>query len=142
MWKKVIFAIALIIVFAIGIESFINNKNKKENKNVNIVKEENEISSTYVTDGCIDEWEDYAKSREEEIKETSQNFNDENKHYILRCEDNVIKVYYINEHAEEILYKTTELPIEYLSEEDQQRLKNGIDIYGIEELNKLIEDFE
>ena len=67
---------------------------------------------------------------------------DENKHYIVNAENDYINVYYINEKNEKILYKKTEISTEYLSKEDVEKLEEGIDIYGIEELNKLLEDFE
>ena len=60
----------------------------------------------------------------------------------INAENDYINVYYINEKNEKILYKKTEISTEYLSKEDVEKLEEGIDIYGIEELNKLLEDFE
>ena len=55
---------------------------------------------------------------------------------------NNVKVIYINEKNEEILYRVTDISLEYLSNEDVESLKQGIDVYGIQNLNQLIEDFE
>ena len=144
MWKKVFLSVGIIIVLVIGIEMFNNYKNKtKENQYAeNLIQNETEISSKYVTDDCINEWEDYAEIREEEIQETTEMLNDENKHYILKVKDDFVSVYYINEEDEEILYKVTDIGIEYLPEEDIKSLEQGIDVYGIQNLNLLLEDFE
>ena len=98
MWKKILLSIGLIILLIVGIEIFnISNNKEKKAENTNIVQNETEISSEYVTDDCVNEWEDYSKTVQEEIKETGQNLNDENKQYILRENDGFINVYYINE---------------------------------------------
>lgn len=143
MWKKIMLSIGLMILLIIGIEIF-NISKKEENKteNTNIVQNETEISSKYVTDECINEWEDYSQTVQEEIKETGQNLNDENKHYILRENDGFINVYYINEKNEEILYRVTDISTKYLGEDDVKELQEGINVVGIQELNQLLEDFE
>ena len=143
MWKKILLSIGLIILLIVGIEIF-SVSQSKENKaeNTNIVQNEIEISSQYVTDDCVNEWEDYSKTVQEEIKETGQNLNDENKQYILRENDGFINVYYINEKGEEILYRVTDISTKYLGEEDVKELQEGINVVGIQELNQLLEDFE
>ena len=143
MWKKILLSIGLIILLIVGIEIF-RVSQSKENKaeNTNIVQNETEISSEYVTDDCVNEWEDYSKTVQEEIKETGQNLNDENKQYILRENDGFINVYYINEKGEEILYRVTDISTKYLGEEDVKELQEGINVVGIQELNQLLEDFE
>ena len=144
MWKKILLSIGLIILLIVGIEIF-SVSQSKENKaeNTNIVQNETEISSSeYVTDDCVNEWEDYSKTVQSEIKETSGILNDENRHYILRETDGKINVYYINENGEEILYKVTDISTSYLGEEDIQELKKGIEVIGIQNLNQVLEDFE
>lgn len=143
MWKKIILSIIIILILTFGIKIFYKTRNNSTPKeNVNVTENITEISSKYVTDDCIDEWEDYANSVQAEIEETAQRMGDENKHYIVNAENDYINVYYINEKNEKILYKKTEISTEYLSTEDVEKLEEGIDIYGIEELNKLLEDFE
>ena len=143
MWKKILLSIGLIILLIVGIEIFnISNNKEKKAENTNIVQNETEISSQYVTDDCVNEWEDYSKTVQEEIKETGQNLNDENKQYILRENDGFINVYYINEKGEEILYRVTDISAKYLGEEDVKELQEGINVVGIQELNQLLEDFE
>lgn len=144
MWKKILLSIGLIILLIVGIEIFnISNNKEKKAENTNIVQNETEISSSeYVTDDCVNEWEDYSKTVQEEIKETGQNLNDENKQYILRENDGFINVYYINEKGEEILYRVTDISTKYLGEEDVKELQEGINVVGIQKLNQLLEDFE
>lgn len=143
MWKKMIFVICLLVII-VGIvvfNNYQNRKNRVENTNP-MVENQTEISTEYVTDDCLNEWSDYSISVQEELQETSQNLNDENRHYILRAEDNLIHVYYINEKEEEVLYRVTEISTKYLAEEDVKELETGIDVYGVQALNQLLEDFE
>ena len=63
-------------------------------------------------------------------------------HFILKEDNGKITVYKINENSEEEVYEKTEISLEYLSETDKIKIKNGIKVNGIEELNQLLEDFE
>ncbi len=63
-------------------------------------------------------------------------------HFLLKEEDGYINIYKINKDGKETLKEKTDLSIEYLTETDKITLKNGIKVYGTEELNKIIEDFE
>lgn len=141
MWKKIFLSVSLIIIFIVGIEIFNISKKNEEDTN-NIIQNETELSTGYVTDECLNEWTDYSSIAQAEIQETNQNLNDKDRHYILKSENDVIKVYYINEKEEEILYKVTEIYTKYLSENDIKELETGIDVYGVQELNQLLEDFE
>lgn len=145
MWKKVLLSIIIIIILIFGLRIFYNTRkvNEPEQQNtVNIVDNQTELSGKYLTDDCIDEWEDYAIFVQEELKEASGSLNDENQLYILRAKNNIIEVYYINENNEEILYKVTEISTKYLPEEDVENLEKGIQVEGVQKLNQLLEDFE
>ncbi len=142
MMKKIIIAVFSIIFLLIGIGLFYKNKeNKNNNETNNIVTNEVELSS-YVEDDCLNEWEDYTSTIQEEIYEASQNISDEDKVYKIKAEDNYIKVYYINKEKEEVLYKVTDISVNYLENEDVEKLKEGILVKGNQNLNQLLEDFE
>ncbi len=142
MWKKILFSIILIIIFIGGIEFFYVSKREKMNDTKNIVENETELSRKYVKDECLNEWEDYSKTVQNEIMETSQSLNDENRPYILREKDGFINVYYINESGEEILYRVTDISVKFLGENDIKELKQGIEVIGTQKLNEMLEDFE
>lgn len=142
MWKKILFSIILIIIFIGGIEFFYVSKREKMNDTKNIVENETELSRKYVKDECLNEWEDYSKTVQNEIMETSQSLNDENRPYILREKDGFINVYYINESGEEILYRVTDISVKFLGEDDIKELKQGIEVIGTQKLNEMLEDFE
>ena len=144
MWKKVLISAIFIMISIIGMRAFYTNNQSKKNENdvENFVSQEEEISSEYVTDECSNEWKDYSLTVQEELKEASQNLNDENKTYIVKAEDNYIKVYYINNKNEEILYRVTDISIQYLGQNDVEELKQGIKVVGLQELNQLIENYE
>ena len=63
-------------------------------------------------------------------------------HYILKEENGVIVVYKIEEDGKETLIEETGIYTEYLTENDKMNIANGIEVYGKEELNSTIEDFE
>lgn len=144
MWKKVLISAIIIMIMTIGMRAIYTNNQSTKNENdvENFVSQEEEISSEYVTDECSNEWGDYSLTVQEELKEASQNLNDENKTYIVKAEDNYIKVYYINNKNEEILYRVTDISIQYLGQNDVEELKQGIKVVGLQELNQLIEDYE
>lgn len=142
MLRKILLSIGVVIVLVAGIEIFNLSQSRKITDENNIVKNETELSSKYVLDDCINEWEDYSKNVQNEIEETSGDLSDENRHYILKSENEIIKIYYINENGEEVLYRVTDISTKYLGDDDVNELKNGIEVIGAQNLNQLLEDFE
>lgn len=63
-------------------------------------------------------------------------------HFSLKIENGKIVVYKILETGELELYAKTEIGTEYLTETDLINMQNGLEIYGKEQLNKILEDFE
>ena len=64
------------------------------------------------------------------------------KHYILKEDDGVIVIYRLNGQGKETVVEKTDILTEYLPEEDQNNLKEGIAIVGDELLNSTLEDLE
>lgn len=65
-----------------------------------------------------------------------------NEHYILGELDGYISISTKNDIGESIFKGLTDIPVQYLPEEDLQRLEDGIEVVGKENLNKILEDFE
>lgn len=65
-----------------------------------------------------------------------------NEHYKLKIENGYIRIYELDEQNNEKLLKSTDISSEYLTKDDLEELKNGVEIYTKKELNKTIEDFE
>lgn len=63
-------------------------------------------------------------------------------HFKLKVEDGKVVVYMVNKEGTESLYQRTNISSEYLTETDLINMQDGLEIYGKEELNKIIEDFE
>lgn len=63
-------------------------------------------------------------------------------HFKLKVEDGKVVVYLLNDDGTESVYERTNISSEYLTETDIINMQNGLEIYGKEELNKIIEDFE
>ena len=63
-------------------------------------------------------------------------------HFKLRIEEGKIVIYLVNQDGTESLYEKTDISSEYLTETDLINMQDGLEIFGKEELNKIIEDFE
>ena len=149
MWKKIIIIIIAAFLLVAGIVSALKLISIRKINNDNMdqtIKDYNNQGNLavkgYVTDDCIYEWKDYAKTIEEDLKQASNISEDENTKYTIRNENNYVTIYKIEENGEEVLYKTTNINTKYLTDEDLEILNKGIEIIGREELNRLLEDFE
>ena len=63
-------------------------------------------------------------------------------HYIIGEEDGIINIYKIDEYGETKLYDITNIYIEYLPEDEREKIKNKIEFVGKEELNLFLENLE
>lgn len=64
-----------------------------------------------------------------------------NDHYIIKKNDDSISIY--KQKKDDIeFYRETNISIDYLTEEDKEKLENGILVYGKNNLNSVLEDFE
>ena len=63
-------------------------------------------------------------------------------HFKLKIEDGKVVIYIINNDGTESVYEKTNISSEYLTETDLLNMQDGLEIYGKEELNQIIEDFE
>jgi len=111
-------------------------------KNVVQISEIEESKENEVTDECINEWNDYGEYISERVEEANNNLSEQDTHYLLKDVYGYIEIYYLDENNNEYLYKKTDISTDYLSEEDINDLKVGIEVVGIEALNKMLEDFE
>ena len=147
--KKVLIWSIIILTIISGIIVYrLLNKKQKEygiNENTQNILEISEISEQNeeeVTDECLDEWDDYNEYISERVEEASNNISEKDTHYLLKDVYGYIEVYYLDENNKEYLYKKTDISTDYLSEEDKDDLQIGIEVVGIEALNKMLEDFE
>lgn len=63
-------------------------------------------------------------------------------HYMLRDVNGKINIYKLDEIGNEELLDETDIATEYLTEMDMINMENGLIVYGKENLNQLLEDFE
>ena len=63
-------------------------------------------------------------------------------HFRLKVEDGKVVIYTVNNDGSETVYEKTNISSEYLTETDLINMQDGLEIYGKEELNQIIEDFE
>ena len=147
--KTLIWIVSIILAIAavFTIYRLVNNRNEELALNEieeNFIEISSEIKGEDdpVTDECMDEWEEYEKFVSERIEEVSNNLSEDDTHYIVKDVLGYIEVYYLDDNNEQYLYKKTTIPTAYLSQEDIEDLKVGIEVTGIEQLNKILEDFE
>ena len=76
-----------------------------------------------------------------ENKVLNANSNSES-YYIIKNLNGYIVVYEIDENNSEELIESTGIAVEYLTETDKIHLNEGIKVFGKENLNKVLEDFE
>ena len=143
--KIILFTITMFILLIVG-TIFYKRVTKKEDivrlnettQNVLEISSQEEA----VTDECLDEWDDYNEYMSQRIEEASNNVTEKDTHYLLKDVYGYIEVYYLDENNKEYLYKKTDISTDYLTEEDKDDLQVGIEVVGMEELNKMLEDFE
>lgn len=145
MCKKIIITIVVFVSLGISIAFVVSNKERNSTK-PKLENEDNpakiqELSEEFVDDDCISEWNDYEEYAKE-LEQASSMYQNKDTHYFVKSENNCIVVYYVDESENYILYKETGISINYLGEEDVNSLEKGIDVYGVQDLNKLLEDFE
>ena len=63
-------------------------------------------------------------------------------HFKLKVEEGNVVIYIVNNDGTESIYEKTNISSEYLTETDLLNMQDGLEIYGKEELNQIIEDFE
>ena len=63
-------------------------------------------------------------------------------HYLVTEKDGLIAISTVDQDGTVTFKEKTNISVEYLPETDRITLKNGLMVYGTEELNKLLEDFE
>lgn len=109
--------------------------------------ERNEIPEEYVNKTEEDLQEQYKDWKIEEFTTLMVSFYKEEdgiceEHYIIKDNNGYVAVYQIDSLGNETLKETTEIVTSYLPETDKERLKQGIKVNGLEELNSTIEDYE
>ncbi|MBP3831271.1 MAG: BofC C-terminal domain-containing protein [Clostridia bacterium] len=147
--KIIIWGIIIVLAIIIGFIIYKNiNLQQKEiglnetTQNIVEISELAEQNQDAVTDECLDEWDDYNEYIGKKVEEASNNLTEQDTHYLLKDVYGYIEVYYLGENNNEYLYRKTDISTDYLSQEDKEDLKVGIEVVGIEALNKMLEDFE
>ena len=101
---------------------------------------------------CINQTEEelqekYKDFKIKEFTSTEVTFYEEKEgiceeHYIIRDNNGYVAIYRVDSFGKETLKETTEIVTSYLPQTDREKLKEGIQAIGKEELNARIEDYE
>lgn len=122
------------------LKTFYTKCNHAMNSYVELPKElvnmdEEELKKQYL------EW-NIEKFTEEEVILLKEENAFCNEHYVLKEKDGRIAIFNVNQKGEEILKEITSISTEYLTQNDLLNIRSGIKVYGVEELNKTLEDYE
>jgi hypothetical protein len=63
-------------------------------------------------------------------------------HFVVNSDEGIVTVYRLDSDYNKSLYEKTDIFTEYLSDEDIEKLQEGIYVYGIADLNSTLENFE
>ena len=114
--------------------NFIKEKENISTEMANITR--NEFSKLY------SDWEikNFSNTDVELYKDFSGNCGE---HFLVKSSLNgFVEIYRIKDDGTYELHETTEIAIKYLSDDDRKELENGVILYGKENLNSYIENFE
>ena len=111
----------------------LNEYKKATTSEVNMTR--SELQSKYP------EWE-ITEFSEQEVILWQKDDSSCQQHFIIRESNGNIAVYLIKENNTEQLQQLTNISTRYLTQVDLEKLRDGIRVNGVEELNSKLEDFE
>lgn len=136
-----------------------NAKEKKVSPNAKVITNiyYDECGHTVKTSKTIES--EYINLTEEELAEELESFEIQefdpeeitlykkengicNEHYILKDKDGYVAIYNLDSEEKEVLENVTEIGVQFLPLTDSEKIKGGLKVYGRENLNRLLEDFE
>ena len=94
------------------------------------------IQKEQIEDDEVNKDEEYFKTLYKEFEGTCE------QHYLITVKDDYIAVYIIDDDGNTVLKEVTDIPTQYLPEEDVKLLEQGITANGENELAKKLEDYE
>lgn len=136
-----------------------NTKNEKISPNASLVLKKHYIGCNHIIKEYAEIPQEFVNLTKEELQEEYKNWEIEEftpnkvilikeeqgecgEHYVLKAENGVIVVYKKNTNGNETLIEETGIAIDYLTEDDKEKIEQGINVYGKEELNSTLEDYE
>lgn len=126
--KKILVAIIIIFLIFLALICFkIFQNNNSKNETEDAVKKSDVIE--------VNQKEIYKKE-----ENNTQNVEETTK-YIIKSGENFIEVYE-NKNNTNTLIEITEIPLDYLTEEDKETLNAGIEVNSKEDIKKVLEDYE
>ena len=63
-------------------------------------------------------------------------------HYVVAEAEGIVNIYKKTENGENEFYEATNISLEYLPKEEQEKLKSGVEAIGRENLNQILENLE
>ncbi len=124
-WKSLSVFAAVVLLLLLG---FFMNQPESENADLNPDINANAHAGSS---------EDDEKSPKNDVLEDG-----EKAYYLLKEEDGLVELYYCDAEGNKELIRTTDIPFQLISEQDQAQFHTGIKVQNEEELDNLLQDFE
>lgn len=136
-----------------------NTKNEKISPNASLVLKKHYKKCEHTIKQYAEIPQEFVNLTQEELQKEYQNWEIEEftsnkvtlikeeegecgEHYVLKPKNGVIVVYKKNSDGNETMIEETGIAIDYLTKEDKEKIEKGINVYGKEELNSTLEDYE
>ncbi|MBP3596843.1 MAG: hypothetical protein J6J60_05555 [Clostridia bacterium] len=128
----------------INTQLFIKKKYSNCNHEIESIEKVSNEMINLTKDEFIEEFPEYElkKFSEHEIIVEEKIHGICNEHFKIGLGDEFIEIFKFNSEGEEELYLVTNVLIDYLPKEDIKKLNSGILVYGIDNINSILEDYE
>lgn len=135
-WLYVCGILAIVIVAVLILIGALSSRNAEEAERANLESRVEEKQP---------QAEDDSQTRLETPEPDEENPQDEEfyqSYYLVKYDNNVIKIFFSDETGELTELETTNIVYETLAAEDQQRFQEGVKLENRDDLNRLIMDYE
>ena len=144
-WLIVCGILAIIIVAVLILIGTLSSRNVEEAERTSLesrVEREQKLPETETQEQSEenDIGEETPQTQQEEENEQTEEFYQS--YYLVRYDNNGIKIYFSDETGKLTELETTTIVYETLTAEDQQRFRDGVRLENRDDLNKLIMDYE
>ncbi len=131
-WKRRWFLIVVIGLLCVGY---------LVNQSTDFLKPNEDTDKEAEVNKVVGETPSNEESVQTVTEEEESNIEKSEPYYLIKEENRVISIYYIDENGEKTFVRNTDINYDLLSNTDQSLFSNGIIKKSVEELEELLQDF-
>ena len=145
-WVYVCGILAILIIAVFILIGAFTDRNDKDALQASLESKANQSEDSSSDSESIRTPQTQDNSKGETEDGAEENKNDQNQfyqsYYLVKYDNHVIKIFFSDETGNLTELEETTIVYETLSEEDQRRFREGIQVSGRDDLNRLIMDYE